>query len=169
MSVFMVPSAQAARLKPRLSAMVILLMGLVSVMVIQLIINMALTQDAYYLRELKAEKRDLATQVQIISEQVDSLSSPQNLADAAHQLGMVANPASVMIDLESNKIFGKPRPADQNSAAVSENLVANSALENVSELAVLDLSEQEGSVADTEQLSSPLTLKSGLIPASPTR
>lgn len=169
MSVYMVPRKQASRLRPRLSAPLIILLGLVGVMGIQLVINMALTQDAYYLRELKAEKRDLATQVQIMSEQVDSLSSPQNLADAAHQLGMVANPASVMIDLETDKIFGKPRPADQNSAAVSANLVANSALESVSELAILEDEPEQGSVGQTDVLSSPLTLKSGLIPASPTR
>lgn len=171
MSVYMVPRAQAARLKPKLSAPFILLFGLVGVMAVQLILNMALTQDAYYLKDLKSEKRDLATQVQIISEQVDSLASPQNLADAAHKLGMVANPASVMIDLETDKVFGKPRPADASSAAVSQNLVANSALANVSEFEVSEtVTEQpEGSVAQAEGVSPALPLKTGLIPASPTR
>ena len=64
MSVYMVPRAQASRLKPKLSAPAILLLGFVGVLVVQLVLNMALTQDAYYLKDLKSEKRDLATQVQ---------------------------------------------------------------------------------------------------------
>lgn len=171
MSVYMVPRGQAARLKPKLSAPAILLFGFIGVLVVQLVLNMALTQDAYYLKDLKSEKRDLATQVQIISEQVDSLASPQNLADAAHKLGMVANPASVMIDLESDRVFGKPKPADASSAAVSVNLVANSALVNVSEIEFSQPVEEvaQGSVAQGEALTPALPLKTGLIPASPTR
>ncbi|MFM1784001.1 MAG: hypothetical protein RLZZ579_278, partial [Actinomycetota bacterium] len=123
------------------------------------------------LKDLKSEKRDLATQVQIISEQVDSLASPQNLADAAHKLGMVANPASVMIDLESDRVFGKPKPADASNAAVSANLVANSALANVSEIQVSQPMGEvaQGSVAQGEALTPALPLKTRLIPASPTR
>jgi cytoskeletal protein RodZ len=167
----MVPRAQAARLKPKLSAPAILLLGMVAVMAIQLVLNMALTQDAYYLKDLKSEKRDLTTQVQIISEQVDSLASPQNLADAAHKLGMVANPASVMIDLATDKVFGKPRPADAASAAVSANLVANSALVNISEFEVSNTAadQAETSVAQAEGVTPALALKTSLIPASPTR
>jgi len=110
--------------------------------------------------------------VQIIQEEVSSLSSPQNLADAANMLGMIANPASVMLDIESDKIYGKPSPARAaGSAVASANLVANSAVGTVSEfsMATVAAGELEVSVATSKLATSGLVLKSGLIPASPTR
>ena len=111
MSVFMVSEKDARRLKPSLTAGLVFVLGIALVLVGQLALNMVLTHDAYELRALKIEKRELSTEVQIIQEEVSSLSSPQNLADAANQLGMVANPASVLIDIAKDKIFGEPTPA----------------------------------------------------------
>ena len=113
MAVYMVSQAQAKKLRPQMTAGLIIVVGIIVVLLAQLVLNMVLTQDAYHLRSLKLEKRDLTTQVQILQEEVDSLASPQNLADAANRLGMVANPASVLLDIENDKVFGKPRPAMQ--------------------------------------------------------
>lgn len=96
MKVMMLSANEAKRVRPGLFTGVLLVMGIVIIQLVQLSLNMILTQDAYYLRELKIEKRALSTEVQIIQEQVDSLASPQNLADAANRLGMVANPSSVL-------------------------------------------------------------------------
>jgi hypothetical protein len=147
-------------------------LGIVAVLIGQISLNMVLTQDAYQLRSLTIEKQNLATDVQIIQEEVSSLSSPQNLADAANMLGMVANPASVMIDIYNDKIFGEPAPArGDGSAVASANLVANSALGTVSEFSMATVADGELEVSvETEKLpSSGLVLQSGLIPASPTR
>ena len=150
----------------------IFVIGIIAVLIGQLVLNMVLTQDAYQLRSLKIEKRDLTTQVQILQEEVDSLASPQNLADAANQLGMVANPSSVLLDLKSDKVYGEPKPADPNKVAVAAaNLVANSALGTVSEFSAATVaSAQVGEGVATEQTgSSAVTLQAGAIPASPTR
>jgi len=171
-SVYMVSETDAKKLKPSLMAGLIFVLGIVAVLIGQISLNMVLTQDAYELRSLKSEKRNLATDVQIIQEEVASLSSPQNLADAANMLGMVANPASVMIDIDKDRIFGTPSPArSKGSTVASANLVANSALGTVSEfsLATVAAGTLELSVANSKTGTSGLVLQSGLIPASPTR
>jgi cell division protein FtsL len=169
MAVFLVSPKEANRLKPSLSAGVIFIVGMVIVYLAQLALNMVLTQDAYHLAQLKVEQRNLSTQVQIIQEEVDSLASPQNLADAANRLGMVANPASVLLDVQKDRVYGEPKPADpSNTKLASANLVANSSLGSVSEitLATVAAAEAEGVIAE-ESSSEVVTLT--VIPASPTR
>jgi hypothetical protein len=172
MKLYMMSKSQANRLKPNMMAGAIFLIGILAVLGGQLVLNMALTHDAYHLRELNIEKRNLATDVQILQEEVDSLGSPQNLADAANQLGMVANPASVLLDIENDKIYGKPIPANPDrSSLASANLVANSAMVTVSEfsLSTAAASEVEAGVNTATSLGSQVVLAAGLIPASPTR
>ena len=171
MRMMMLSANEAKKLRPGLFTGLLLVIGILLVQLIQLALNMALTQDAYYLTKLSSEKRQLATEVQIIQEQVDSLASPQNLADAANQLGMVANPSSVLIDIQNDKIYGSPKPAQAQSGAASANLVANSAMVTVSEFSASSVAaaEVDTSVAAKRNNGSEVTLVAGQIPASPTR
>lgn len=172
MRVMMLSAQDAKKLRPSLWAGLIVMLGIVLVHIVQLSLNMVLTQDAYYLRELNAERRALNTEVQIIQEQVDSLASPQNLADAANRLGMVANPDSALLDIQSDRVFGKPEPASATDAAVaSANLVANSALGTTSEFTASSIAATgfEVSVETTDSSSTQVLLENGRIPASPTR
>jgi hypothetical protein len=85
---------------------------------------------------------------------------------------MVANPASVLLDIQNDKVFGKPKPASAASAAVaSANLVANAAMGTVSEFseATVASAEVAESVETEKPAASGLVLEQGLIPASPTR
>lgn len=169
MAVFLVSPKEANRLKPKLTPGLILVMGVLTVYLAQLALNMVLTQDAYYLSQLKGEKRDLATQVQIIQEEVDSLGSPQNLADAANRLGMVANPASVLLDVKQDKVYGKPKPADPSGARLaSANLVANAALGSISEITLATVAAAETESVGAEK-STAKDISLSVIPASPTR
>ena len=172
MKVFMLSAQDARKLRPSLVSAMVFTIGLVAVLVVQLVLNMIVTQDAYHLRSLEAEKRDLATEVQIIQEEVASLGSPQNLADAANQLGMVANPSSVLLDIQTNRVFGEPTPADgEKFGLASANLVANSALGSTSRFITASLNDAEliaGVSTESESVAG-VTLQSGLIPASPTR
>ena len=169
MRMMMLSANEAKKLRPGLFTGILLVFGIVVIQLIQLGLNMALTQDAYYLSKLSSEKRQLATEVQIIQEQVDSLASPQNLADAANQLGMVANPSSVLIDIVNDKIYGAPKPAQAVSGAASANLVANSAMITVSDFNESSETAEETSVAAKSDKGSEVTLVAGQIPASPTR
>lgn len=172
MAVFMVSQNEAKKLRPNLLAGLILVVGIVVVYIAILALNMVLTQDAYHMRELKTQQRDLATQEQIIQEEVDSLGSPQNLADAANRLGMVANPASVLLDIKNDKVFGSPKPADPSKVTLaSGNLVPNSVMGTTSEFtaATVASSDVEAGVATSVSDNAEVPLASGSIPASPTR
>ena len=85
---------------------------------------------------------------------------------------MVANPASVLLDIRSDRVFGDPVPADPDETAVaSANMVANSALGTVSEFSpsTIAASGFDVSVEIVSDVGSALALDTGLIPASPTR
>lgn len=171
MRMMMLSANEAKKLRPGLFTGLLLVAGIVLVQLIQLGLNMALTQDAYYLSKLSGEKRQLATEVQIIQEQVDSLASPQNLADAANQLGMVSNPSAVLIDIVNDKLYGAPKPAQAQSGSASANLVANSAMVSVSAFSgpTVSTGQSETSVANQAKSGPEVTLVAGQIPASPTR
>jgi len=172
MRVMMLNAQDARKLRPSMWAAVILVAGIIAVWLVQLGLNMVLTQDAYHLRELKIERKTLTTEVQIIQEEVDSLASPQNLADAANRLGMVANPDSVLLDIESDRIFGTPEPVSaEDTAVASGNLVANAALGATSEFSAgaLYASGFESGVTTSDDSATEVILQQGRIPASPTR
>ena len=172
MRVMMLNAQDAKKLRPSMLAAAILIVGIIAVWLVQLGINMMLTQDAYHLRSLQIERKALNTEVQIIQEEVDSLASPQNLADAANRLGMVANPDSVLLDLETDRIFGTPEPVSaDNTLVASANMVANSALGATTEFTASSISSTgfELSVTTSDNPASEVILQQGRIPASPTR
>jgi hypothetical protein len=82
---------------------------------------------------------------------------------------MVANPASVLLDLQKDKVYGQPKPADPSNAPLaSANLVANSALGTVSDFSETTVASLETSSVETvEPAAGEVVLT--LIPASPTR
>ena len=64
-----------------------------------LIINTALAQDAFKLQQLKQQATVLADQREAILRQVADKSSPENLAQSATQLGMIASTNPRFLDL----------------------------------------------------------------------
>ena len=115
--------------RTRLATPLIVVLGLVAIQVLQLIIGVFTSSGAYDLAQLKAYKHDLGTTSEILSAEVDSLSSQQNLANAAEGLGMVANTNPVFLSIEGQKVYGKPTAAfGGDSSKVARNLVANSML-----------------------------------------
>lgn len=73
----------------------IFIVGLIAL----LIINTALAQDAFKLQQLKQEATVLADQREAILRQVAEKSSPENLAESASKLGMVASTNPRFLDL----------------------------------------------------------------------
>jgi hypothetical protein len=158
-------------LSPRLSPAFILAIGIVATFAIQILLGMLLAEDAYKLRSLGNEERSLANEAQIVAEEVASLGSPQNLADAAHSLGMVVNSAPVMIDIQTDQIFGDAEPVAASDARVaSANLVPNSALGSTTNFSQ---AVTAGFLASSETEATPVAQQKQLfldeiIPASPT-
>ena len=114
---------------PKLVLTSIVMIGLGVIVLAGLLLSVVIAQGVYEISALKNAKTELAIKTQIIEQQVNSLSSSQNLADAAHVLGMVANANPVFLDVEAQQVHGKPMAAIANPQdRVAGNLVANSAM-----------------------------------------
>lgn len=149
----------------RWASLLFLILGFSTLL--QLLVSMLLAEGAYKLQSLNEQHQSLEIEVQIIAQEVDSLASPQFLADSANRLGMVANPSPVFLDLEAGKVIGDQRSASKGGAVASRNLVANSVLGSVelpaeAEVAASGVEENSSGAADE-------VVSLDVIPASPTR
>ena len=145
------------------------IIGFILIQVLKLVLDIALSQSAYELRNLKLEKIELTTQSQIIGQQVDSLSSQQNLANSAQSLGMIANANPVFLRIADQKVFGKPKSALNTDGRVAKNNIASAALiqESVLTPATPDTAISEDVAKPVAALKT-VTLPANAIPASPT-
>ena len=117
------------RNNPRLFITLIAIVGFLGIGVGNLLLNIATSAGVYQLAHLKAEKKQLALNSQILGAQVQSLSSNQNLANAARELGMQSNANPVFLNVTSQEVYGKALAAVNSTAdRISRNLVPNSLL-----------------------------------------
>jgi hypothetical protein len=154
--------------KSRLSAPVVMILvaGFVVVSILHLLLTILTSQSVYELADLKKEKFELDTTSQILSEEVSSLASNQNLLNAASRLGMVANTNPVFLRLTDQAVLGQPLPAPIASAQ-STNLVANSAM-IIQSTQIDQVSVPAGTTGPIAIPAEPV-VSTSLIPASPTR
>ncbi len=127
--------------------------------------SITITESAYELRDLKIAKAELTTQSQIIAQQVDSLSSQQNLANSAAALGMIANANPVFLRIEDQKVFGKPKAALNTDGRVAKNNIASAALVVTS---ALSSNQATADVAQASSYGQLVAFSTETIPVSPT-
>jgi hypothetical protein len=65
---------------------------------------------------MRGQEVALAEQNQALTQQLENLRAPQNLATAAHKLDMVASPTFGTIDVDSLAVSGSPEPATGSDA-----------------------------------------------------
>ena len=97
--------------------MVLLAAGLVSL----LMMNTALASGIYQLKDLRAQSGTLTDQQEQLTQVVDDLRSPRNLADRAQQMGMVPAKSMAFVRLADGTVIGEAQPAaaDQRLNVVS--------------------------------------------------
>jgi hypothetical protein len=126
-----VTSREQRRARPKIAYALIATAALFVLLLAQLAISIALSDGAYKISDLQAAKTELVRDQQKFSEQRDVLSSPQNLAANADELGMVRNSNPVYLDLTTGAVHGSPAPAAGADEATSGNLIPNTLLEGV--------------------------------------
>ncbi len=146
----------------------VVVIGFFAIQFLQLLLSITITDSAYQLKALKVEKIELTTQSQIVSAQVDSLSSQQNLANAAAQLGMIANANPVFLNIEKQEVYGKPKAALNSAGRVSRNTIASAALVERSVLTPAAAAGINPNVAQSSNLGLPVAFSTETIPVSPT-
>ncbi|WP_430593063.1 hypothetical protein [Humidisolicoccus flavus] len=102
-----VPSV-APKTRPGLVHGILALVGLAVIVLCQMGLSIALSNGAYEVRELQAASAQLGRQEQNLQEQLNVLNSPQNLATAATNLGMVGGQEAQFIQLSSGVVLGGP-------------------------------------------------------------
>lgn len=79
-------------------------------LLVLLIINILLAQDAFTLSELKLEAKLVADQREAIDRQIDQVSSPAALAKTATDLGMQASQSPIFLNLATE---AQSRPSQE--------------------------------------------------------
>ncbi len=76
-----------------------------------LMMNTALASGIYQMKDLQATSGTLTDQQEQLTQVVDDLRSPRNLADRAQQLGMVPAQSMAFVRLSDGAIIGVAQPA----------------------------------------------------------
>jgi hypothetical protein len=129
-----VPTRSQRRARPRALYAAISVGTLLCVVVAQLLLSIGISQGAYQLNSLQAQQTQLQRSYQAVSEDLNRVSSPQNLAANANALGMVSNSSPAYLRLSDAAVLGAPLPANGAAGTVTGtqgNLVPNSLLAGV--------------------------------------
>lgn len=169
-------AARGSNSKQNTKLVTLLTVGALSIAFANLVLHILTSSSVYELASLQHQSRELNTTSQIIADEVDSLSSQQNLSNSAQKLGMIANANPVFLSIGEQKVYGKPTAALNTDGRVARNLIANSAMSAVSTglnaaVASADASANPSPVKDVaNQKATPVQVISngGVIPASPT-
>jgi hypothetical protein len=85
----------------RFFAVFVSIVGVLGLLLL-LLINTLLAQDAFKLSELKAEAKLVSDQREAIAREIDAISSPEALAKKAAELGMKPSKVPNFLDLNAN-------------------------------------------------------------------
>lgn len=120
--------------KPRMFYAAVTVGTVLIIVVAQLLLSIGVSQGAYQIGGLHDKQTDLQRSYQAVSEEVNRLSSPQNLAANADALGMVNNGTPVFLRLSDGAVLGSPTAASAPAATVAgeaRNLIPNALLAGV--------------------------------------
>lgn len=130
---FRVVTTRAQRqARPRVFYAVVTMSVIFGIIVAQLLLSVAVSSGAYEISGLLAQNRELDRTHQSVSQDLDRLASPQNLAANAEALGMVSNNTPVYLRLSDGAVLGSPVAASSDAGVTGGGaLVANALLTNV--------------------------------------
>jgi hypothetical protein len=122
------------RARPRTLYAITAVCALLVIVVAQLLLSIGVSQGAYQLSSLQSRQTELQRSYQAASEDLNRLTSPQNLAANANALGMVSNSNPAYLRLSDGAVLGAPVAANGAAGTVTGgqgNLVPNSQLTGV--------------------------------------
>ena len=122
------PARAPRRARPRVLPAIVTISGIGVILLAQLLLSIVLADGAYTIAGLQTQQRDLQRQEQALTEQLEVLSSTQNLTANAEHLGMVASGNPVFLDLATGAVSGNPTPAGGSLTGASGNQIGNSLL-----------------------------------------
>ena len=134
------------RARPRTVYALIVVGGLFAVLLAQLLLSIGLSDGAYAIQSLQQQQKELDRTHQALTEDVDRLSSPQNLARNAQALGMVASASPSFLSLDGT-VQGTPQAEDgATTPLTADTLIGNSLLTGVPLTIASSPAEQQAAV-----------------------
>jgi hypothetical protein len=106
------------RARPRAVYAVVSTAGVLAILLTQLLLSIALSDGAYRIAALQGEAVELDRSAQVLSESLETLRSPQNLAANAESLGMVTNASPAYLRLADATVLGAPVAADAGAGVL---------------------------------------------------
>lgn len=165
----LVPAALRRGAHSRVGMAAVALGSLVLILAAQLVLSILTSEGAYEIARLQVQQRDLTRVERVLTQHVEKLASPQNLAENAAQLGMVVNSTPSYLRLSDGAILGQlvtnARQAQQNSVPNAE--LAGLPLVSAEGLLVGRDSLEQG-MAKPDAVTQPVRWE-GLLPAPKTR
>lgn len=157
-----VPAREARKNRPKLSYALWTVGGVGAILIAQLLMSVALSHGAYEVSSLKTQITELGWQKESLGEQLETLSSPQYVASAAHELGMVINSSPAYLRLSDGAVLGQPGEAGEASSIPlgPSDVVGNSAADALA-AANSPAAEEEGAPAE-DVVPTPVTFDDGL-------
>lgn len=118
------------RARPRIVYALSAVAGMATIVIVQLLLSVGISQGAYEVSRLQASQVELGRTAESVTEDLVRISSPQSLAANAEALGMVSNSNPVYLRLSDGAVLGAPASA-AGSQAGSASLVPNALLAGV--------------------------------------
>ncbi|MBA4247354.1 MAG: hypothetical protein C0444_03550 [Microbacterium sp.] len=129
-----VPTRRQRRARPRAAYAVATVAGVFVILLTQLLLSIVLSDGAYRITALEAQRIELDRTAQVLTEQLNVFDSAQNVAANAESLGMVVSSVSpAFLFLSNGTVQGSPTPAGAGAGVLDGrgDLVGNVLLTDV--------------------------------------
>lgn len=142
------------RARPKTVYAVLVIGALFAVLLAQLLLSIGLSDGAYAIQSLQQKQRDLGRTQQVLSEDLERLSSPQNLAANAGAMGMVSNATPVYLRLSDAAVLGAPvaATAEGSEAPLVGNVLLDDVKPAAAQIAQANTAAAAAAGADAEEI-----------------
>ncbi len=164
-----VPTRAQRRTRPKSVYAVTAVATIFGLLLAQLVLSIVLSDGAFQIADLQAQQRSLSRTQGDLSEKLDVLSSPQNLASAAQGLGMVLGSSTpAFLDLANGATHGSATPTDAgagSSASAGADLVPNSLLTSQAASGPVSIAHQTTSAPSATAQGASVASGTGALPS----
>ena len=132
-SIQVVATRAQRKARPKVFYAIVTVGVIFGIIISNLLLSVAVASGAYEIAAMQQSNKELGRSYQTMNQDLDRLSSPQNLAANAEALGMVNNSTPVYLRLSDGAVLGTPEPASATSGLIAgaEGAVPNSLLNGV--------------------------------------
>ena len=148
---------------PKLRYIVVTLMGIFTILGVQLILSIAVSGGAYEIASLKGEMRQTEQKRQMVTEDINALVAPDTLAGLASSMGMVTDNNPAYLRLSDASVVGSALPATAGSG--SQLFPVTSGNETVTVPAIVSAVFESVMTADNAEVAPEMTPAAVSVPA----